>query len=156
VSLPRLVACRYWPRIGAATTNRVLAEPDKLTYMVLQEPDAAVALVNANKVIQASTTPTEAGALKVPDQRHHQRVASASAVVSRTASPARFDNFGRRILTPPITRSNSTQGSIPGTPKRESDVSVDGPREALRSDGLRETDAFFPGSPRATSSAHRR
>lgn len=43
--------------------------------------------------------------------------------MSRTASPAKFDKYGRRILTPPNTRTNSAYGSIPGTPRREPEVS---------------------------------
>ncbi|KAJ9157804.1 hypothetical protein NKR23_g71 [Pleurostoma richardsiae] len=84
------------------------------------EPEAAAALVNANKILQAPT-PAPAAEKKLPEQRHHQRVASASASVARTASPAaRFDKFGRKILTPPMTRANSSHGSIPGTPRRDS------------------------------------
>lgn len=40
----------------------------------------------------------------------------------RLLSPSgRFDRFGRRIFTPPLTRTNSGTGSssIPGTPRRE-------------------------------------
>lgn len=77
--------------------------------------------MTANKTI----TSHPQNELKPPEQRHHQRVASASAtVIPRNGSPAtRFDKFGRKILTPPLTRSNSAQGSIPGTPRRDSDVS---------------------------------
>lgn len=77
--------------------------------------------MSANKTI----TSHPQNELKPPEQRHHQRVASASAtVIQRNGSPAtRFDKFGRKILTPPLTRSNSAQGSMPGTPRRDSDVS---------------------------------
>lgn len=35
-----------------------------------------------------------------------------------SSAPAnRFDQLGRRVLTPPLTRSNSNQGSMPGTPR---------------------------------------
>jgi hypothetical protein len=47
--------------------------------------------------------------------------------MSRTASPAKFDKYGRRILTPPNTRANSSYGSIPGTPRRETEVSRKSP-----------------------------
>ena len=90
-----------------------------------QEAAAALALVNANKTLQATTaTPDHVqNTLKPPPEgRHHHRVGSATASVGRTASPAsRFDHFGRRILTPPMTRSSSSHGSLPGTPRRESE-----------------------------------
>lgn len=100
--------------------------------MQQQEAQAAIALVNANKPlsIAAAPGPTSDPSTKSmdlapvrPGQRHHQRMGSASSIISRTASPAKFDKFGRRILTPPMTRANSTQGSIPGTPRREAEVS---------------------------------
>ncbi|KAK3382329.1 hypothetical protein B0T24DRAFT_587095 [Lasiosphaeria ovina] len=99
-----------------------------------QEAQAAVALVNANKAAAlsgptsspaAASDPTKTSSTGVdqapvrPGQRHHQRVGSTSSIISRTASPAKFDRFGRRIMTPPMTRTNSSQGSIPGTPRRE-------------------------------------
>ncbi|KAH8884573.1 hypothetical protein GQ53DRAFT_381427 [Thozetella sp. PMI_491] len=91
-----------------------------------QEAQAAVALVNANKTLAppASDLTKPHGhpqAASAPENRHHSRVNSASGLISRTASPAKFDKFGRRILTPPITRSNSAHGSIPGTPRREAE-----------------------------------
>jgi len=113
---------------------------------VTQEPEAAAALVNANKTLSqsvptavaappAATSTSEHGALKPLEQRNHHRVQSASATASRTASPARFDStqIGRRLLTPPITRSNSAQGSVPGTPRREStEVRRDRPAPSRR------------------------
>ena len=99
--------------------------------MPQQEAQAAIALVNANKSLSvaAAPGPTSNPSTKSmdlapvrPGQRHHQRMGSASSIISRTASPAKFDKFGRRILTPPMTRANSTQGSIPGTPRREAEV----------------------------------
>ncbi|KAK4196896.1 hypothetical protein QBC40DRAFT_286474 [Triangularia verruculosa] len=106
-----------------------------------QEASAAVALVNANKNLNQPTTTTPSDASQPPDlvrpplrpgQRNHQRTGSAgslgsSSFLSRTASPAKFDKYGRRILTPPNTRANSTYGSIPGTPRGEqiSDDDVD-------------------------------
>lgn len=95
------------------------------------EAEAALALVNANKALAAVHRAEPAQVTELQKQgkqaRHHQRVGSASAIISRTASPARFDKFGRRILTPPMTRTNSAQGSIPGTstPKRESESEDD-------------------------------
>ncbi|KAK5657088.1 hypothetical protein OQA88_3616 [Cercophora sp. LCS_1] len=100
-----------------------------------QEAQAAVALVNANKSLSSNTATGAAGptsdpsnkldASSRPSQRDHQRVGSASSMISRTASPAKFDKFGRRILiTPPLSRANSNQGSIPGTPRRDAEVST--------------------------------
>ncbi|KAK4234833.1 hypothetical protein C8A03DRAFT_46904 [Achaetomium macrosporum] len=103
-----------------------------------QESRAANALVNANKAPSTtsapadSTKPPEQVPPKRPDLRHHRRTGSAgsaastsSSFMSRTASPAKFDKLGRRIITPPNTRSNSTYNSIPGTPRRESDYEDD-------------------------------
>ncbi|KAM7202163.1 hypothetical protein V8F33_002880 [Rhypophila sp. PSN 637] len=92
------------------------------------ENQAALNLVNANKNtttsapatvpksnLDGSTKGPEQGPVR-PGQRHHQRVGSSS-LASRTNSPAKFDTIGRRILTPPMSRTNSAQGSIPGTPR---------------------------------------
>ncbi|KAK0618514.1 hypothetical protein B0T17DRAFT_341545 [Bombardia bombarda] len=91
-----------------------------------QEAQAAVALVNANKnAASAGPTAADAAARHMdpppvrPGQRHHQRVNSSSSIISRTASPAKFDKLGRRLYTPPLSRTNSAQGSIPGTPRKE-------------------------------------
>ncbi|KAL2155113.1 hypothetical protein VTH82DRAFT_3789 [Thermothelomyces myriococcoides] len=100
------------------------------------ESHAANALVNANK---AGSTSTAADSGSSSDQRparpslrHHKRTGSSgsaasgsSSFISRTASPARFDKYGRRLLTPPNTRTNSAYGSIPGTPRRESEPTDD-------------------------------
>jgi hypothetical protein len=99
-----------------------------------QESQAAVALVNANKTLPTSSPadsarPSEQAPAR-PTLRHHKRTGSGgsaaspgSSFMSRTASPAKFDKLGRRILTPPNTRTNSSYGSIPGTPQRETEVS---------------------------------
>lgn len=86
-----------------------------------QEAEAALALVNANKALPP---PHDASKPLEHDQLHHQRPASASAIISWTSSSAKFDKFGRRILTPPMTRSNSSMGPISGTstPRGESQV----------------------------------
>lgn len=88
-----------------------------------QEASAARALVNANKNLPpASSVHPEPTPAPKAAERHHKRVASAQPAINRTSSPAaRMDRFGRKIFTPPMTRSNSTQGSMPGTPRRESD-----------------------------------
>ncbi|KAK1830295.1 hypothetical protein QBC39DRAFT_113029 [Podospora conica] len=91
------------------------------------ESQAAVNLVNANKTLKAAnppvaptSDPSSSKTLEAPvrpDLRHQQRIGSASSIISRAGSPAKFDKFGRRILTPPMSRTNSTQGSTPGTPR---------------------------------------
>ncbi|KAK1769527.1 hypothetical protein QBC33DRAFT_324418 [Phialemonium atrogriseum] len=89
-----------------------------------QEAEAALALVNANKALPP---PHDASKPLEQDQLHHQRPASASAIISWTSSSAKFDKFGRRILTPPMTRSNSSMGPISGTstPRGESQAEDD-------------------------------
>jgi len=91
-----------------------------------QESQAALNLVNANKSSPATSPPaptSDPSSSKTleppirPDPRHLQRMGSSTSIMSRAASPAKFDKFGRRILTPPMSRTNSTQGSIPGTPR---------------------------------------
>jgi len=102
-----------------------------LSDLSAAESQAAVALVSANK-----TAPAAAGATGEaskphdhppvrPGQRHLQRIGSSSSVTSRTGSPARFDKISRKILSPPMSRTNSSQGSIPGTPRRESEGEED-------------------------------
>ncbi|KAK4185512.1 hypothetical protein QBC35DRAFT_503434 [Podospora australis] len=102
-----------------------------------QEASAAVALVNANKpaataLPDASQSENPARPPIRPDQRHHNRTGSAGSIgsastsfLSRTASPAKFDKYGRRILTPPNTRANSSYGSIPGTPRHRDEHSCE-------------------------------
>lgn len=100
-----------------------------------QEAQAAVALVNANKptatnLLDASQSSENAVRPPIrPGQRHHTRTGSTGSIgststsfLSRTASPAKFDKYGRRILTPPNTRANSTYGSIPGTPRQRAET----------------------------------
>ncbi|KAK1755120.1 hypothetical protein QBC47DRAFT_209713 [Echria macrotheca] len=94
---------------------------------------AALALVKANKTlpVAAAQGPATDPASKSldpparPELRHHQRVNSTSSIISRAASPAKFDKFGRRMFTPPMSRTNSAQGSIPGTPRREAELDDD-------------------------------
>lgn len=79
---------------------------------------AAAALVNANKALNQQN--------QAQAQAQHDGLKPPAPTdgASRTSSVSnsRLDKFGRRILTPPMTRSNSAQGSMPGTP-RGSDVS---------------------------------
>lgn len=99
------------------------------------ESQSAVALVNANKSPSPGSAAAEASKASEQAQtrrgpRNHHRTPSGSSAasgswVSRTASPAKFDKYGRRILTPPNTRSNSNHGSIPGTPRRETEIDED-------------------------------
>lgn len=102
-----------------------------LTLSPQQESQAALAVVNANK--SASQPAPELSHHLKPSteqppihpsqhQLHHQRVASATSLLSRTASPARYDKYGRPLTTPPMTRTHSNHGSVPGTPRRESEV----------------------------------
>ncbi|KAK3904315.1 hypothetical protein C8A05DRAFT_13783 [Staphylotrichum tortipilum] len=104
-----------------------------------QETQAANALVNANKTLGPAPPPAESAKQLEqpagrPGLRNHKRTGSGgsaastgSSFMSRTASPAKFDKYGRRILTPPNTRTNSAYGSVPGTPRRdpEGDDDVD-------------------------------
>ncbi|KAB5536510.1 hypothetical protein GE09DRAFT_1140190 [Coniochaeta sp. 2T2.1] len=105
-----------------------------------QEARAALAVVTANKTVPNTPAPLAAPSpspehpsdaapankfLEQP-QRDHQRTGSSS-ITSRTSSPATFDKFGRRIISPPLTRTNSATGT-PGTStpmRRESEVDLD-------------------------------
>ncbi|KAK3986662.1 hypothetical protein QBC44DRAFT_133680 [Cladorrhinum sp. PSN332] len=102
-----------------------------------QDSQAAVGLVTANKTLNIPTPTTPATPSEPaqpsdslhrppirPGQRNHTRTGSAGSIgsgtssfISGTTSPAKFDKYGRRVLTPPNTRTNSTYGSIPGTPR---------------------------------------
>ncbi|GKT55121.1 hypothetical protein ColTof4_08016 [Colletotrichum tofieldiae] len=100
-----------------------------LSSLNATEPNAAAALVTANKAIataeKAGTNPAAAGLPKRPtDELRRAHSSQTSRPGTGTASPARVDKFGRRIMmSPPVmSRSNSAQGSIPGTPKRDSEV----------------------------------
>lgn len=103
-----------------------------LSDLSAADTQAALALVNANKALSKNaptsdpSKPADQQLPVRPGQRHHQRVGSASSIISRTASPATFDKYSRRLLgTPPLSRTNSAQGSIPGTPRKESDAEDD-------------------------------
>ncbi|KAK4129289.1 hypothetical protein N657DRAFT_639881 [Parathielavia appendiculata] len=100
------------------------------------DSQAARALVNASKSLPTSSQSTSSAEPSKPPEpipsrpglRNHKRTGStgsqastASSFMSRTASPAKFDKYGRRIATPPNTRTNSAYGSIPGTPRRDSE-----------------------------------
>ncbi|OLN88784.1 hypothetical protein CCHL11_01761 [Colletotrichum chlorophyti] len=96
-----------------------------LSSLKATDSNAAAALVTANKAIE---TVEKSGIPAAPPKRPTDELRRAhSSQTSRsatgTATPARVDKFGRRIMmSPPVlSRSNSAQGSIPGTPKRDSD-----------------------------------
>ncbi|KAL9947055.1 hypothetical protein D7B24_002086 [Verticillium nonalfalfae] len=106
-----------------------------LSSLNAAEPNAAAALVTANKAIQK--VEQDRHSLAAPrrpsdDLRRAQsaqaipRTNTGSASPSAGTGPARHDKFGRRILmSPPLTRTNSAQGSVPGTPRRDSDPEDD-------------------------------
>ncbi|CAK7205646.1 hypothetical protein SEUCBS139899_008425 [Sporothrix eucalyptigena] len=112
------------------------------------EPRAAHALVTANTTIttttstvssttvqqSTSTTTIASPSTQAPAKPHQHRRVSSSSALSPGGSGSRnggsstpFDSYlGRRLLTPPITRSSSSHGSIPGTPRgNETDSDVD-------------------------------
>ncbi|TID04457.1 hypothetical protein CH35J_002636 [Colletotrichum higginsianum] len=99
-----------------------------LSSLNATEPNAAAALVTANKAIETvektATNPAAAGLPKRPtDELRRAHSSQTSRPGTGTASPVRIDKFGRRMMiSPPVlSRSNSAQGSIPGTPKRDSE-----------------------------------
>lgn len=77
---------------------------------------AAAALVNANKALNQQAQ----AQAQAPNQNDSLKPPASTAGASRSSSSvsnSRLDKFGRRILTPPMTRTNSAQGSGPGTPR---------------------------------------
>jgi hypothetical protein len=97
-----------------------------------QDQQAASSLVAANKNLDRDTKsePSSAPQSQPQPQPQLQRKAGTPAVESRTATPVgRFDKLGRRMFTPPLSRTNSSQltpsSSIPGTPRREEDGDID-------------------------------
>ncbi|KAG7132987.1 hypothetical protein HYQ45_008784 [Verticillium longisporum] len=107
-----------------------------LSSLNAAEPNAAAALVTANKAIQKVEQDRHSHAAPRRPSDDLRRAQSAQAIPrTNTGSsspsagaggPARHDKFGRRILmSPPLTRTNSAQGSVPGTPRRDSDAEDD-------------------------------
>ncbi|TDZ23751.1 hypothetical protein Cob_v002754 [Colletotrichum orbiculare MAFF 240422] len=98
-----------------------------LSSLNAAEPNAAAALVSANKAIETVEKNAGIAASTVPRRPTDELRRAHSSQTSRsgtgTATPARVDKFGRRIMmSPPVlSRSNSAQGSIPGTPRAASD-----------------------------------
>lgn len=72
---------------------------------------AATALVNAN-----NTLPTNPS---LPPQAQGQTDSTKPSRASSSTPANRLDQLGRRVLTPPLTRTNSNQNSVPGTPRGE-------------------------------------
>ncbi|KAI0523693.1 hypothetical protein F5B22DRAFT_409918 [Xylaria bambusicola] len=85
-----------------------------------QDQAAAKALVSTNKTLDAPN--------QHKPQTNHQRSATESRITSPPPSAGRLtDKYGRRIFSPPLSRTNSaTPSSIPGTPRGEhADSDVD-------------------------------
>ncbi|KAF6838475.1 hypothetical protein CMUS01_04655 [Colletotrichum musicola] len=101
-----------------------------LSSLNTTEPNAAAALVTANKAIdtvEKNVVPPAAPRRPTDElRRAHTSHTSRPGTGAGTgaASPARVDKFGRRMMmSPPVlSRSNSAQGSVPGTPRGISDV----------------------------------
>ncbi|ROW01546.1 hypothetical protein VSDG_01979 [Cytospora chrysosperma] len=72
---------------------------------------AATALVDAN-----NTLPTNP---PLPSQAQGQTDSTKPSRASSSTPANRLDQLGRRVLTPPLTRTNSNQNSVPGTPRGE-------------------------------------
>ncbi|KAI1172429.1 hypothetical protein F4777DRAFT_581922 [Nemania sp. FL0916] len=77
-----------------------------------QDQGAAKAMVSANKTTDS------------PDQSrppmYHQRSATESRILSPSGLSSRVSNKDRRLLSPPLSRTNSaTPSSVPGTPRGE-------------------------------------
>jgi hypothetical protein len=91
---------------------------------MLQEPEAAAAIVNANNPVARTDTPSEAPTSSGPRQAERPRPSAIQRAWSSEAGLV--DKFGRKIMVAsPSPRSNSATNSTPGTPRRgESDVSV--------------------------------
>ncbi|ETS87569.1 hypothetical protein PFICI_01397 [Pestalotiopsis fici W106-1] len=85
-----------------------------------QDQGAAKALVAANKNLERAITAKD---VPTPTSQLQSKGAGTPVVDSRTATPAgRFDKLGRRIFSPPMSRTNSftpSTSSMPGTPRKE-------------------------------------
>ncbi|KAL2125327.1 hypothetical protein VTJ04DRAFT_1692 [Mycothermus thermophilus] len=90
-----------------------------------QDSRAAKALVTANRRASHPLDATTEKEVTARPAGPSSDGSAGSSILSRTTTPAKFDKLGRRILTPPHTRSNSAYGSIPGTPRRDSDGEED-------------------------------
>lgn len=85
-----------------------------------QDQGAAKALVAANKNLERAVAAKDA---PTPTSQLQSKSTGTPVMDSRTTTPAgRFDKFGRRIFSPPMSRTNSftpSTSSIPGTPRKE-------------------------------------
>ena len=92
--------------------------------LMLQEPEAAAAIVNANNPVARTDTPYEAPTSSGPRQAERPRPSAIQRAWSSEAGLV--DKFGRKIkVASPSPRSNSAANSTPGTPRLgESDVRV--------------------------------
>ncbi|KAI1490680.1 hypothetical protein F5X96DRAFT_635019 [Biscogniauxia mediterranea] len=83
-----------------------------------QDQNASKTLVTANKSLEPNDR----------SQSPHHRRCVTEGRISSPAAGARFtDKFGRRIFSPPLTRTNSgTPSSAPGTPRTDgADTDID-------------------------------
>ncbi|KAJ2990211.1 hypothetical protein NUW58_g3069 [Xylaria curta] len=88
-----------------------------------QDQTAAKALVSANKALDSKDQPNT--------QVHHQRSATEGRITSPPAVGRLTDKYGRRIFSPPLSRTNSaTPSSIPGTPRGDHAADSDVDRAA--------------------------
>ncbi|KAI0164937.1 hypothetical protein GGR57DRAFT_218137 [Xylariaceae sp. FL1272] len=80
-----------------------------------QDQKSAKALVSANKTLDVKDPSQPLS------QTHHKRSATEGRIASSAGSTSRMtDKFGRRIFSPPLSRTNSaTPSSVPGTPRGE-------------------------------------
>ncbi|KAK7969729.1 hypothetical protein PG996_001833 [Apiospora saccharicola] len=78
-----------------------------------QDQGAAKALVSVNKTLDRKDTAIQVQTLSAKTSSPDSRAATTPA--------GRLDKFGRRIFTPPLSRTNSAtpSSSIPGTPRNQ-------------------------------------
>ncbi|KAI4602691.1 hypothetical protein KJ359_007909 [Pestalotiopsis sp. 9143b] len=85
-----------------------------------QDQGAAKALVAANKNLERAVGSKD---VPTPTSQPQSKGAGTPVVDSRNTTPAgRFDKLGRRIFSPPMSRTNSftpSTSSMPGTPRKD-------------------------------------
>lgn len=110
--------------------SQVLAD---LSNLGAAEPEAAAAIVKANtnnSVVQITHSQTDDHLPPAPTSLVPSHQLRPSGLQRAFSSEAKFDKFGRRILTPG-SRPTSAANSIPGTPRRgDSDYEDDAERAA--------------------------
>ncbi|TGJ84862.1 hypothetical protein E0Z10_g3927 [Xylaria hypoxylon] len=83
-----------------------------------QDQAAAKALVSSNKTLDSQD--------QLKTQPRHQRSATEDRTTSSPTISRLTDKYGRRIFSPPLSRTNSaTPSSIPGTPRGEHAIDSD-------------------------------